>query len=87
MTIHKCQGLTLPEIVVDMIPSKGSYAPGQGYVAFSRVREVKGLHIINYTHSQIKVSPTVAYEMDRLRKNVLPQIPHNLFEIVENGVK
>ena len=35
VTIHKCQGLTLPEIVVDMSPSKGSFSPGQAYVAFS----------------------------------------------------
>ena len=24
VTIHKCQGLTLPEIVIDMTPAKGS---------------------------------------------------------------
>ena len=29
VTIHKCQGLTLPEIVVDMLPSKGTFSPGQ----------------------------------------------------------
>ena len=53
VTIHKCQGLTLPEIVVDMSPEKGTYAPGQAYVALSRVRELDKLHIINYTHTQI----------------------------------
>ena len=26
VTIHKCQGLTLPEIVVDMVPSKGTFS-------------------------------------------------------------
>ena len=35
VTIHKYQGLTLDEIVLVMTPSKGQFAPGQAYVAFS----------------------------------------------------
>ena len=35
VTIHKFQGLTLPEIVIDMTPAKGKFKPGQAYVAFS----------------------------------------------------
>ena len=35
-TIHKVQGLTLDEIVVDM--KGGHFSPGQAYVAFSRVK-------------------------------------------------
>ena len=38
VTIHKCQGLTLYEIVIDMTPAKGKFRPGEAYVAFSRVR-------------------------------------------------
>ena len=53
VTIHKCQGLTLPEIVVDMSPEKGTYTPGQAYVSLSRVRELDKLHIVNYTCTQI----------------------------------
>ena len=45
VTIHKCQGLTLPEIVIDMTPAK----PGEAYVAFSRFKTIETLHIINYT--------------------------------------
>ena len=40
ITIHKCQGLTLPEIAVDMTPSKGHYTVGQAYVAFSRITQL-----------------------------------------------
>ena len=49
VTIHKCQGLTLPEVVIDMTPAKGRFKPGEAYVAFSRVRTLEKLHIIN-TH-------------------------------------
>ena len=49
VTIHKWQGLTLPEIVIDMTPAKGKFKPGQAYVAFNRVRTIHKLHIINYT--------------------------------------
>ena len=49
VTIHKCQGLTLLEMVVDRSPEKGTYTPGQAYVALSRVRELDKLHIVNYS--------------------------------------
>ena len=49
VTIHQCQGLTLPETVIDMTPAKGRFKPGEAYVAFSRVRTLEKLHIINYT--------------------------------------
>ena len=49
VTIHKCQGLTLDQIVIDMCSNKGKYYPGQAYVGFSRVKTLDGLHIINYT--------------------------------------
>ena len=52
-----------------MLPSKGTFAPGQAYVAFSRVRQLEKLHIVNYTPKQIKVSPHVAEEMKRLHMN------------------
>ena len=52
ITIHKCQGLTLSEIVIDMTHAKGKFKPGEAYIAFSRVKTLDKLHIINYT--QIK---------------------------------
>ena len=79
VTIHKCQGLTLPEIVVDMSPDKGRFSPGQAYVAFSRVHSLATLHIMNYTRSQIRVSPSTEGEMIRLRADPLvfdiPKMP------------
>ena len=49
VTIHKCQGLTLSEIVIAMTCAKGKFKPGEAYVAFSRVKTLDKLHLINYT--------------------------------------
>ena len=64
-----------------MSPAKGHYRAGQAYVAFSRVQALKNLHILNYTREQIRVSHTVALEMNRLRTNPVPCIPLPAFPI------
>ena len=51
------------------------------------MRTLQKLHIINYTQSQIHVSEHVEKEMKRLRKNILPQMPSNLFHDVPGDVK
>ena len=86
LTIHTCQGLILPEIVIDMTSAKGRFKPGEPYVAFSRVKTLEKLHIINYTRNQIHVLEHVEKEMKRLGKNILPQMPSNLFQNVPGGV-
>ena len=86
ITIHKCQGLTLPEIVVDMTPSKGHYTVGQAYVAFSRVTQPDKLHIINYTRQQIHVSQHAEKEMERLHKNTLPPMPKCLLDLIQKQI-
>ena len=77
----------MPEIVVDMTPLKGKYRSGQAYVAFSHVYKVSKLHNINYTCSQIHVCEYVAKEMERLRKNWLPEMPLSLFDLHTDCLK
>ena len=72
-TIHKVQGLTLDEIVVDM--KGGRFCPGQAYVAFSRVKKLDGLHILNFNPKAIKASQEVKAEMERLNNNLLRYLP------------
>ena len=74
-TIHKVQGLTL-EIVVDM--KGGRFSPGQAYVAFSRVKTLAGLHILNFNAKAIKKSIDVENEMVRLNTNLLEPVPQVL---------
>ena len=70
-----------------MTPAKGKFRPGEAYVAFSRVRTLQKLHIMNYIQNQIHVSEQVEKKMKRLRKNILPQMPSHLFHDVPGGVK
>ena len=70
-----------------MTHAKGKFKPGKAYVVFSRVKTLDTLHIINYIQSQIHVSEHVEKEMKRLRKNILPQMPSNLFQDIPGGVK
>jgi ATP-dependent exoDNAse (exonuclease V) alpha subunit len=43
VTVHKSQGQTYDEVVVDM--GRGAFSPGQTYVALSRVRSLDGLYL------------------------------------------
>ena len=72
-TIHKVQGLTLDEIVVDM--KRGRFNAGQAYVAFSRVKTLQRLQILNFSASAIKKSNDVHNEMIRLNTKLLQTIP------------
>ena len=67
VTIHKVQGLTLGNIVVDMDKKKGRFGFGQAYVALSRVRTSSSLKILNYDREQIKADPQVDSFMENMR--------------------
>ena len=58
--------------MVDM--KGGRFCPGQAYVAFSRVKKMKNLHILNFNPKAIKASEEVKVEMQRLNGNLLKSI-------------
>ena len=64
-TIHRCQGDTLTEAVVDLPSAKREH---MHYVALSRLRSISGLHILNMNENKIAVSKKVKEEMTRLRQ-------------------
>ena len=56
VTIHKCQGLKLPEIVIDVTCAKGKLKPGEAYVTFSTVRT---LEIFTHNQLHMKSNPCI----------------------------
>lgn len=57
ITIHKSQGASMDCVEIDI--GHNIFAYGQAYVALSRVRNLKGLHILNFTESSIRSHPKV----------------------------
>lgn len=58
ITIHKSQGLTFDEVVID---AGYAFAPGQVYVALSRCRSLEGIYLRTPIHAQaIKVDERIA---------------------------
>lgn len=55
-TIHKSQGATLDDLWCDL---SQLWEPGQAYVALSRLRSAKGLHLIGWSPRSIIVDPKV----------------------------
>lgn len=66
ITIHKSQGLSLRNVIVDI--GNSVFNCGQVYVALSRVTSIEGLHLINYDPLSIKASEEAIIEYNRLRK-------------------
>ena len=63
-TIHRCQGDSLNEAVVDFPPSTREH---MHYVGLSRVRNSSALHVLNLNENKIKVTEKVKNETSRLR--------------------
>lgn len=57
VTIHASQGMTLDSAFVDL---EGTFIPGQGYVACSRVRTLDGLHIVRFDTAAFVASERAA---------------------------
>lgn len=65
MTIHKSQGLSLPEIDVNL--GQGAFSAGQTYVALSRVQTPEGFYISSpIRRADIFVDPNVRRFFDEL---------------------
>ena len=63
-TVHKCQGDTLPKLVVHLGERKREHIH---YVGLSRVTNIANLHILQLAEHQISVSTEVLQEMKHLR--------------------
>jgi nucleoside-triphosphatase THEP1 len=61
MTIHRCQGMTLDNIHLDL--GKGAFSPGQLYVGLSRLKKLSGLSLARplYTKDIIESQETARF--------------------------
>jgi ATP-dependent DNA helicase PIF1 len=55
-TIHKAQGATLREVLVDL---SGLWEAGQAYVALSRARQAEDVHVSRWNARSIRSDPVV----------------------------
>ena len=56
ITVHKSQGMTLDAAVIDL---GSAFERGMGYVALSRVRELKNISLVGFNAVALQVSPRV----------------------------
>lgn len=56
ITIHKSQGMSLDGAIMDL---SRVFEYGQGYVALSRVRTLKGIHLLGFNERALEVHPRV----------------------------
>ncbi|WAR00546.1 LOW QUALITY PROTEIN: PIF1-like protein, partial [Mya arenaria] len=66
MTIHKAQGMSMPEVAVSF---QGRVQTHMVYVALTRVTSLLGLYLLDLNSKKITVDKKVVEEMRRLRKD------------------
>ena len=82
-TIHKAQGASMKEVVLDFGKRKIDHIH---YVGLSRSTSLAGIHILGLNEAKISVSVEVAAEMDRLRMNRTIQ-PASVSTLPSNATK
>ena len=90
-TIHKVQGLTVEKIVISMT---SMFESGHAYVAFSRVTNLHGLHLLDFHADKIYRNDAVALGLDKMQPLHLPDtlhrsasftfVHHNVEELLQN---
>ncbi|CAD6200327.1 unnamed protein product [Caenorhabditis auriculariae] len=71
-TVHKSQGMTVNHAVIS---TRSMFSPGQLFVAFSRVRSLAGLHLIDFFPHKVSCHRESVLETNRLRATIgLPSL-------------
>ena len=87
-TVHKAQGSTMDEVVIDLSQSRTRKTPHIHYVAMSRVRKFENLRILNFNEDALAVDDRVKDEMKRLRENASMKLCYEpLYLVEENRLK
>ncbi|XP_062600656.1 uncharacterized protein LOC134262299 [Saccostrea cucullata] len=83
-TIHKSQGDTMVQAVINLDMNPKFTLPHIHYVALSRVTKIKGLHILSLNESKICASEKVKKEMCRLRTEATLQLCYQPMDSTNN---
>lgn len=78
ITIHKSQGMTFDEIVVDC---EKAFAPGQVYVALSRVKSLKGLYIKGFNPKKLFSNFKAISFYSKLQQYQFDDVKEELYKI------
>uniref|UniRef100_A0A1X7TSQ9 ATP-dependent DNA helicase n=1 Tax=Amphimedon queenslandica TaxID=400682 RepID=A0A1X7TSQ9_AMPQE len=73
VTIHKFQGLSLDNAIINL--SDNVFSTAMAYVALSRVRTVSGVHFTCFNPKLLMVSSSSMTEINRLRELYRPDLP------------
>uniref|UniRef100_A0A1X7TS99 ATP-dependent DNA helicase n=1 Tax=Amphimedon queenslandica TaxID=400682 RepID=A0A1X7TS99_AMPQE len=73
VTIHKFQGLSLDNAIINL--SDNVFSTAMAYVALSRVRTVSGVHLTCFNPKLLMVSSSSMTEINRLRELYRPDLP------------
>ncbi len=65
VTVHKSQGMTLDKAVIDL---SGAFVEGQGYVAISRVKNLKGLFLKGFNQKALEVHDEIISTDKKLKE-------------------
>ncbi len=80
ITVHKSQGMSLDAAVMDL---REVFEYGQGYVALSRVRTLKGLYLLGFNERAFMVHPVILEADAGMRK--LSREAQSVFMDIEKG--
>ena len=83
-TVHKAQGTTVDELVVDLSQTRCRKIPHIHYVALSRVKQIDHLHVLNFNEKALTKDNSVDVEMDRLKTNCMKLCYKPLYAVDEN---
>uniref|UniRef100_A0A1X7VD59 ATP-dependent DNA helicase n=1 Tax=Amphimedon queenslandica TaxID=400682 RepID=A0A1X7VD59_AMPQE len=73
VTIHKCQGLSLDNAIIDL--SDNVFSAGIAYVALSQVRTLSGVQLTRFNPKTLMVFSCSKKEINRLRQLYGPDFP------------
>ena len=76
LTVHKCQGLTLPDVSLSL--DSQIFTSGQAYVSLSRCSKWEDVKINSLSRDAFKVDPSMINEYERLEEIVTRPLPYTV---------